>query len=200
MTGDLVVEGLRARSGVEVGFRAAPGAVVALLGPPGSGTSRLLSAVAGLDPAPGGLVLLAGVAPRPDGVGVMGRPARLFQELTAAENVSVPLIARRMPADRDRVEAALAGVLLGPATWHNLVEQLSGGQQQRVAIARALVTESPLVCLDEPVTELDEASVEAVWSAVRDAAGRGAVIVVATSDGQLAARCDLVVGVNRSGS
>lgn len=190
----LVVDRVRV-DGREVAFDAPPGAVVALLGGPGSGASAVLEAVAGLRRAEGGRALLDGEPVRPARIGVMQQPARLFPELTAAENVAVPLLARGLPAERDRIERTLASLALGPAVHHNLVEQLSGGQQQRVAVARALITGCPLLCLDEPVTELDEASVEVVWAALRAAADAGAVVVVATADRDLAGRCDRVVAL-----
>jgi putative ABC transport system ATP-binding protein len=71
-----------------------------------------------------------------------------------------------------------------------LVEQLSGGQRQRVAVARALVTTPALILADEPTAELDAVNRDRVVAELRAEADRGAVVIVATHDPDVAARCD----------
>jgi putative ABC transport system ATP-binding protein len=113
--------------------------------------------------------------------------------LTAVENVALPLLARKVPAEEawKRAEGQLGRLDLNAALWHNLAEQLSGGQRQRVAFARATVHRPQLLVADDPTSELDSASAELVVSVLRDLAGTGSVIVLATSDPELAARADL---------
>jgi putative ABC transport system ATP-binding protein len=71
-----------------------------------------------------------------------------------------------------------------------LVEQLSGGQRQRVAVARALVATPTLILADEPTAELDAMNRDRVVAELRAEADRGTVVVVATHDPDVAARCD----------
>jgi putative ABC transport system ATP-binding protein len=71
-----------------------------------------------------------------------------------------------------------------------LVEQLSGGQRQRVAVARALVVGPGLLLADEPTAELDAANRDRIVVQLRAEADRGAAVVLATHDPEVAARCD----------
>ncbi|MGI8761760.1 MAG: ATP-binding cassette domain-containing protein [Jatrophihabitantaceae bacterium] len=177
-----------------VSLTAHPGQALAVTGPSGSGKSSLLALLAGLeqpdagevrhDRAPGrrGLVL--------QGYGLVG-------VLTAAENVEVALQGGaagvlRPDEVRRRAGAALAAVGLDEVAEH-LVEELSGGQQQRVAVARALVVDPELVFADELSAELDHDWKQRVLDLVLDVARRGGVVVLATHDAGVAARCDRVV-------
>ena len=71
-----------------------------------------------------------------------------------------------------------------------LVEQPSGGQRQRVAVVRALVVRPGLLLADEPTAELDAANRDRIVVQLRAAADRGAAVVLATHDPEVAARCD----------
>jgi putative ABC transport system ATP-binding protein len=125
--------------------------------------------------------------------GYVPQTIQVLDALTAAENVALPLLARKVPAEEawKRAEEQLGRLDLNTALWHNLAEQLSGGQRQRVAFARATVYRPQLLVADDPTSELDSASAELVVSVMRDLAGAGSVIVLATSDPELAARADL---------
>ncbi len=197
MTGGLVVDAgaLVARGGTALpAFELAPGQSLAITGPGGSGKSTVLAALAGIRATSAG-IRLGGVPVGPTMVGYASQTHDLIGALTAAENVAVGLLARGRlePTEWQGVEAQLALLQLPQSSWHNLLEQLSGGQQQRVAVARALVGRHDLVCLDDPTSELDARSGEAVWVAVQQALALGSIVVVATSDPVLIERCDLAL-------
>jgi ABC-type lipoprotein export system ATPase subunit len=168
----------------------AAGESLAITGPGGSGKSTVLAGIAGIRPTAG--VRLDDAPVDPTRVGVASQTHDLIGALTAAENVAVGLLAhaRLSSAGWSAVEAQLELLRIPQASWHNLLEQLSGGQQQRVAVARALIGGHRLVCLDDPTSELDAASGEAVWAAVRQRLDAGAIVVIATSDPELIDHCD----------
>jgi lipoprotein-releasing system ATP-binding protein len=187
----------------DVTFAAGAGEAVALMGASGAGKTTLLQVLGGLERADGGAarlggfdILSAGVAAlaawRGREVGFVFQAHRLLADLSAEENVALPLrIARR---GRREAGAAARGMLarvgLEERAAH-LTGELSGGEQQRVAVARALVTRPRLVLADEPTGNLDARTAEAVSRLLlelcRDAR---ACLLVATHNERLAAACD----------
>ncbi len=167
------------------------GETLAVVGPSGSGKSSLLALIAGLEEPDSGRVRRE---PRGGGrVGIVLQGYGLVSVLTAAENVEVPLQAGVAGAFeprqvRETAAAALASVGLTEVSDH-LVEELSGGQQQRVAVARALAIEPDVVFADEPTAELDHDMKQGVIELLLGIAHRGGIAVVATHDGEIAARC-----------
>ena len=179
------------------------GEVLAILGPSGSGKSTLLHCLAGLTVPDAGEVHLGGrrldtmddasrTALRRTELGLVFQYGQLIPELTAAENVALPLLFGK----RRRAEAlAAAGTWLDRLGVAEVASQrpgeLSGGQQQRVAIARALVTEPRLVIADEPTGSLDSVSAEQVMetllSVVRQS---GTTVVLVTHDLRVASYAD----------
>jgi putative ABC transport system ATP-binding protein len=173
------------------------GKLLAVTGPSGAGKTTLLWLMAGaLEPDRGTVEV--------DGVPVGGRPeaaARgivlvpqgngLAAVLTAYENIVVPLLDGGVPSREadDRARQALEEVGLEEWAGH-LVEELSGGQQQRVAVARALAARASVLLADEPTSDLDGRNREVVLHALRAAADRGAVVVLATHDPEAAAAAD----------
>jgi ABC-type lipoprotein export system ATPase subunit len=115
----------------------------------------------------------------------------LVSLLSAVENVELVLQTQGRPREevRERALEALAAVGLDAAADH-LVEQLSGGQQQRVAVARAVVGRPEVLLADEPTAELDGASRDHVLSLLMAEADRGAVVVLATHDRNVADLAD----------
>ena len=182
-----------ALDGVDLDVRA--GELVVVFGRSGAGKTTLLNLLGGLDRATSGSVQVDGLelgslsrdrlaALRRDRIGFVFQTFGLLEELTAAENVEVPLRLRRAPAeDRDhRVHEALELVGLGLRARH-FPDQLSGGEQQRVALARALVAEPPLVLADEPTSQLDSTNSGAVAALLRELVDRrGLTAVVTTHD------------------
>jgi branched-chain amino acid transport system ATP-binding protein len=161
----LEVERLNAGYGLahvlhDVSFRIARGEVVALLGRNGVGKTTTLRSLAGLTPPfPGSAVRLLGrdVAGRPPeeiaraGVSYVPDDRRIFPDLTARENLRVPVLALHRRAAGRWTEQEIAA-LFPPlaAAWDRKGRHLSGGEQKMLAIARALMTDPVLLLLDEP--------------------------------------------------
>ncbi|NKX64313.1 ABC transporter ATP-binding protein [Labrenzia sp. 5N] len=185
------------------------GASVGLVGPSGSGKSTLLMVMAGLERADEGSVNVAGseLGPlsedqlarfRGRNVGIIFQSFHLVPNMTALENVAVPLELVGDTAAFDKAKAELDAVGLGHR-MHHYPAQLSGGEQQRVAVARALVVEPAILIADEPTGNLDESTgaqiVDLMFTAQKN---RGTTLVLVTHDPSLAARCDRMIRV-RSG-
>jgi putative ABC transport system ATP-binding protein len=174
------------------------GELVVVFGRSGAGKTTLLNLLGGLDRPTSGTVALDDVelgSLGRDRIGIVFQTFGLLSDLTAAENVEVPLRLRHAPApERDRkVREALELVGLGLRTRH-FPDQLSGGEQQRVALARALVADPPLVLADEPTSQLDVANSEAVAGILRELVdSRGTTVVVTTHDPIVAAAGDRTV-------
>ncbi len=172
------------------------GAHIALIGRSGSGKSTLLLLLAGLLAPSGGEVTWPGLPQDPRqrraSIGMVFQAPSLMPELTAFENVTLPLRLRGTPLTdaRDASTAALASVAANDFAGA-LPSQLSGGQQQRVAIARALAGGHRLVLADEPTGALDRAHAHDAALALRDGvAATGGALVLATHDPDLAAMLD----------
>ncbi len=169
------------------------GEVLVVTGPSGSGKSSLLALLAGLEAPTAGRVEVDGAPMRVGDTAMAQRMGLVLQGyglvsvLTAAENVELVLQSRDRSASEavDRARAALARVGMADVADH-LTEELSGGQQQRVAIARALVAEPELVLADEPTAELDAANRAMVLSLLVAQARRGAVVILASHDREVA--------------
>ena len=181
----------------DVSFRVPPGFVLAVSGPSGAGKSSLLWAIAGAVPLTTGQVEIDGlvITDRPSaaahGVVLIPQGNGLARVLTARENLSIPLLAERKPVDElDRaVEAALTQVGLEESGDH-LVEELSGGEQQRVAVARGIAQQGRVILADESTSELDSTNRERVLELLRTEADRGAAVVIATHDPNVADSAD----------
>ncbi|MGQ5261162.1 ABC transporter ATP-binding protein [Micromonospora sp. ZYX-F-536] len=198
-SGDTAV---RALDGVSVGFDRAQ--FTAIMGSSGSGKSTLMHCLAGLDTATSGRVLLGGTEltgqsdrtltrVRRDRIGFVFQSFNLLPQLTAVQNITLPLdLAGRQP-DTDLL-AHLVDVLgLGQRLGHRPSE-LSGGQQQRVALARALVSRPEVVFADEPTGNLDSRSGAEVLTILRDSVrDLGQTVVMVTHDPIAAAYADRVV-------
>jgi lipoprotein-releasing system ATP-binding protein len=211
--GGLTVSGLRKsyRAGaggrVEVlrgaSFSVRAGESVAITGASGAGKSTLLHVCGGLDAADEGAVAAFGFdltsATRDEltdwrgrAVGFVFQFHHLLAELTALENVALPLlVARRARAESLALaRRALDSVGLSARADH-LPGELSGGEQQRAAVARAAVRSPPLLLADEPTGNLDAAAGDEVGALlVRLARETNAAVVVATHNERLARLCD----------
>jgi len=175
------------------------GEFVAVLGPSGSGKSTLLGLLAGLDRPTSGSIELAGS--RLDGlsedqlallrrgrVGFVFQAFQLLANLTARENVLLPLELVGTPGAAERTDRALADVGLAQR-GHHYPAQLSGGEQQRVALARAFAADPQVLFADEPTGNLDSATGAQVLDLlVALRARRGTTLVLVTHDTAVAAR------------
>ena len=181
----------------DVSFTVPPGFVLAVSGPSGAGKSSLLWAIAGAVPVAKGQVEIDGlvIKDRPTaaahGVVLIPQGNGLARVLTARENLSFPLLAGRKP-DGDverRIAQALADVGLEESGDH-LVEELSGGEQQRVAVARGIAQQGRVILADESTSELDSSNRERVLDLLHAEARRGAAVVIATHDPNVAESAD----------
>jgi len=158
-----------------VNFLLRPGDQTAIIGASGSGKSTLLQLLGGLDRPTSGEVLVLGTDwthmsearrghLRNRHLGFVYQFHHLLPELTAAENVALPLLIRGMGSRAARQEAQhwLLQVDLGHRMDHKPAE-LSGGERQRVAIARALVTRPSAILADEPTGNLDQERAQQVF-------------------------------------
>jgi putative ABC transport system ATP-binding protein len=177
------------------------GEFVAILGPSGSGKSTLLALMAGLDRPSEGEVLLDGrpiqdlseddlALLRRRTIGFVFQSFQLLGNLTALENVLLPLELADTPDARSRAEQLLSAVGLGER-GHHYPSQLSGGEQQRVALARAFGPRPPILLADEPTGNLDQATGQVVLDtllALRRESGTTLVLV--THDPEVAGLAD----------
>ncbi|MGW0082972.1 ABC transporter ATP-binding protein [Streptomyces sp. NPDC003393] len=192
------------------------GEIVAVTGPSGSGKSTLLHCLAGIASPDEGSVTYAGerVDTLPErrlselrrtAFGVVFQFGQLIPELTALDNVALPLMLAGTARGAAQARAADWLERFGAGEQRELRPgQLSGGQAQRVALARALVTGPRVVFADEPTGALDSLASEQVMAAlVRTARETGAAVLVVTHDAQVAAYADREVrledGVMRDG-
>lgn len=185
----------------EVSLEIEKGEFVRLSGPSGSGKTTLLNLVAALDRPDQGEIFVAGIDVgrlsrsrasryRAEQVGMVFQSYNLIPQLTALENVLLPMIALGRTTNRCRAGELLDLVGLADRSNHN-PSQLSGGEQQRVAIARALANDPALVLADEPTGNLDDQSAERVMgvltSAVRE---RGRTLLLVTHERDTAQTAD----------
>jgi len=180
-----------------VDLEIASGESVAILGPSGSGKSTLLGLMAGLDRPTEGEVWIAGrridrmsedelSLLRRKQVGFVFQSFQLLANLTALENVLVPLELTGVRGARGRAVELLGEVGLRDRT-HHYPAQLSGGEQQRVAIARAFAPEPEILFADEPTGNLDGATGSSILDLLAGLrARRGTTLVLVTHDGDIA--------------
>ncbi|MCX7095359.1 MAG: ABC transporter ATP-binding protein [Methylobacter sp.] len=176
----------------------AMGELMMLVGPSGCGKTTLISVIAGILDQDGGRCEVFGedllnmsnqhkLAFRARHIGFVFQAFNLLPSLSAAENVSVPLIINGMKrAEAERKAAAvLEQVGLG-ARVKALSSELSGGQQQRVAIARALVHSPRLIVCDEPTSSLDHETGRNVMTLLKDVAlHKDRTLVIVTHDARI---------------
>jgi putative ABC transport system ATP-binding protein len=182
------------------------GTSIGIVGPSGSGKSTLLMVMAGLERVDSGKVILAGedfskldedglAAFRGRNIGIVFQSFHLIPNMTALENVAVPLELAGDNNAFDRASRELQAVGLGERLTH-YPAQMSGGEQQRVAMARALAPDPKILVADEPTGNLDEETgaqiADLLFAKQRE---RGTALVLVTHDPALAVQCDKTLRV-----
>lgn len=132
------------------------------LGPSGCGKSTTLRALVGfLDPSAGKIEVngkdVTKLEPEKRGIGIVFQSYALFPTMTVFDNIAFGLKVKKVSPDviKAKVAAVAAKIKISDQQLQRNVSELSGGQQQRVALARALVLEPKILCLDEPLSNLD---------------------------------------------
>ena len=175
-----------------VTFKANSGESIAITGASGSGKSTLLHLLGGLETPDHGTITLNGTNVQRRDIGFVFQFHYLLPDLSAVENVALPLlIARHTRREAfNRALDLLKQSGLETRADHP-VSHLSGGEQQRVAVARALVTGPKLLLADEPTGNLDAAIGEKIGDTlVSYTREQRAVVLIATHSPALARMCD----------
>lgn len=179
-------------------IRIEDGEFVSIIGPSGSGKSTMMNIIGCLDVADSGRYLLDGqpiedysetelAKIRSRKIGFIFQSFNLIGNLTAEENVELPMIYQKVPREerRERVEEALKRVKLEGRKKHR-PNELSGGQQQRVAIARAIASRPSLFLADKPTGNLDSATGKEIMKLFHELHAQGNTIVLITHDESVA--------------
>ena len=189
-----------------VSFEAKTGEVTAIVGPSGCGKSTLLYLLGLLDRPDEGEILLdnKSVSQASDQVrtelrnknlGFVFQFHFLIKELTACENVSMPLFKagiERKEANK-RARSVLEKLGLGDKT-ERFANKLSGGEQQRVAIARAMINSPSLLLADEPTGNLDSENSKKVFQLLlRFAREESTAVILVTHNPEIAEKCDRIL-------
>ena len=198
--GSLLVEAL---AGVDLTIDS--GDYLAVMGASGSGKSTLMNIVGCLDRPTTGVYRLEGrevstmddeelSRVRREKIGFVFQAFNLISELTAIENVEIPLFYQGVGrADRHRrALACIEQVGLAERATHR-PRELSGGEQQRVAIARALVNEPAMIMADEPTGNLDSKTGTTILEILFKLHSEGMTIIVVTHDERIADQCQRLI-------
>ena len=179
----------------DVSFEISQGELALLAGPSGSGKTTLLNLVAAMDCPDCGEIIVNGLEItglsrsdaaryRNERVGFIFQSYNLLPQLTALENVLLPMLPKR-GLDRRRAAALLGAVGLNDRASHRPAE-LSGGEQQRVAIARALANDPAIILADEPTGNLDDENASKIAELLSNACReRGKSLILVTHDREM---------------
>lgn len=183
------------------------GEFVAIIGQSGSGKSTFMNMLGCLDTPTSGTYFLNGTdvstmtdnelsAVRNREIGFIFQGFNLIANLTAEENVELPLIYRGIDKKTRRQLAREALEMVGLShRMNHKPSEMSGGQQQRVAIARAIAAKPPVILADEPTGNLDSASSKEILSILKDLHKGGRTVILITHDDGIAARAKRVVRI-----
>ncbi len=183
------------------------GEFVAIIGQSGSGKSTLMNMLGCLDVPSSGTYKLHGQSVseldddelsdiRNREIGFIFQGFNLIPNLTALENVELPLIYRGVSRSKrlELARVALEKVGLGHRMEHKPAE-MSGGQQQRVAIARAIAQAPPVILADEPTGNLDSHSTQEILGIIKELHGEGRTVILITHDNEIAAQAKRVIKI-----
>lgn len=198
--GDLMVHVLK---GIDVTVE--EGEFVAIMGKSGAGKSTLMYQLSVLDHPTEGEVIINGVNVaelsereqtkfRLRTLGYVFQDYALVPDLSAIENIMVPLLMKGCPWDKAKLTAQEALDAVGmPDKDQNLPSQLSGGEQQRVAIARAVAGNPQIIFADEPTANLDSISGNAVIDLLGELNKKGQTIVMVTHEDEYTKYCNRII-------
>jgi putative ABC transport system ATP-binding protein len=189
----------------DISFSLPDGKFASIVGRSGSGKSTLLSLLGALDKPTSGSIVVgdqdvtrlhnhALINYRGRAIGFVFQSYNLIPNLTALENVMLPMEFARIPkATRNsRAEHLLTQVGLEPDQMHRKPGRLSGGQQQRVAIARALANKPKLILADEPTGNLDSTTGKMIFDLLHDLSrSEQTTIIVVTHDVAISGKTDV---------
>jgi ABC-type sugar transport system ATPase subunit len=169
----IAVEHLTVRVGAfalkDVGFEVPTGQYAVLMGRTGAGKTTLLEALCGLKPVTGGTIRLnerdvTGLKPAERGIGYVPQDRALFQTMTVREHLAFALVIRNASHELIQQRVTKLSRLLG---IEHLLDRrphgLSGGEAQRVALGRALSAQPAILCLDEPLSALDDETKQGMY-------------------------------------
>lgn len=192
---------------INVSLEVKQGEFVAIMGPSGCGKSTLLNILGLLDRPTDGQYFLDGKdmsaltekernVIRRGTLGFIFQSFNLIDELTVEENIELPLLYMKVPADerKRRITDALKRMAIEHRAKH-FPSQLSGGQQQRTAIARAVVMQPKVILADEPTGNLDSKNGLEVMGLLRELHREGTTIVMVTHSARDAAYSDRIVNL-----
>ncbi|MEA5443181.1 ABC transporter ATP-binding protein [Cyanobium gracile] len=181
------------------------GDYLAVMGASGSGKSTAMNILGCLDRPSAGSYRLNGTDVdsldddaladlRNQQLGFVFQQFHLLPQLSAIDNVMLPMIYARIPKEERRRRALAALDRVGLSNrLENKPNQLSGGQQQRVALARAIINDPAMLLADEPTGALDSHTTEEVLSLFGDLNAQGITILLVTHESEVGARADRVV-------
>lgn len=190
-----------------VEFKVDQGEFVAIIGPSGSGKSTLLGLAAGLDKPDNGQILLDGTSLsdlsedqlanlRSSKIGFIFQNFQLLPNLTAIENVAVPLMVSSSLSEKEiynKSRELLKSVHMEHREKHFPL-QLSGGEEQRIAIARSFINDPKILFADEPTANLDSKNGEIVMQLLQDLnKKKGSTLIVVTHDLTVARLADRIL-------
>jgi putative ABC transport system ATP-binding protein len=201
--GDVITEVLKG-----IDFSAGDGEFIAIMGRSGAGKSTFLYQLSLLDDPTAGEIWIDGIeahamsadekmAFRLEKFGYVFQDYALLPELTALENVALPLL--MAGKDRAHAYAQATGALTRVGLAHrlqNLPSRLSGGEQQRVSIARAVAHEPKILFADEPTANLDNESSKAVMQIFGELHKKGQTIIMVTHEEEYAKEAHALVKID----
>ncbi len=189
----------------DVSLRIHAAEFVLIFGPSGSGKSTLLNLLSGLDTPTSGTIKFLGedvtglgeielTQLRSEHVGFIFQDWKLIDNLTAVENVEVPLYPTDIPSNELRTNAISILRQLDLLDRENhFPAQLSGGEQQRVSIARALIKSPKVIFADEPTGNLDQDTGNLIMRMLKRVCRRGTTVLVSTHNERLKEYADKII-------
>jgi len=197
------VEEVRALRGVNLTIDA--GELMAIVGPSGAGKTTLLHILGCLDQPTKGEVVFDGISTasmpesqlvkiRREKIGFVFQQFYLIPGLSVFDNIALPLLFSKKPAQREKIEKLAEMVGLEHRLNH-APSQLSGGEMQRTAIARGLVNDPAVLLADEPTGNLDTENSEKIYAILRRLSNEGLTTIMITHNVELAARAERTVKI-----